>query len=111
MTAHKRAAATDWLAVILIGGGSSFGRDPDKERAIDIAIRNYRDWDHLFIVSDRDVTLNVVDVIGYGNLSWGAYPDGWLRGISEATGKDEKITRPVEQVIRRTPKWKTRRSA
>jgi hypothetical protein len=100
---------TDYLAVISIGAGSSFGRASDKEEAIKLAIRNYRDWDHLFVVSDTDVVLNVVDVQGYGQCSWGAYPGGWLYGTNEATGKHEKIDRPVEHITRRTPKWRKRK--
>lgn len=110
MTAQP-SAASDWLAVILIGGGSSFGRDANREKAIDLAVRHFRDWDHLFAVADREVKVNVVNVTGYSDLTWGAFPSGWLHGVNNATHADEPINRPVEIVVRRTPKWKRRRLA
>jgi hypothetical protein len=96
----------DYLAVIPIGGGSSFGRAPDKEAAIKNAITGLRDWTALFDLSAKEVTINVVDVDGYGDCSWGGYPGGWLHGTNEATGKDEAIERPIEYVKRVTPKWR-----
>jgi hypothetical protein len=98
----------DYLAVILIGGGSSWGRSPDKEEAIRGAIRNYRDWDSIYKVSDTDVVVNIIDVKGYDQCSWGAYPGGWLRGKNEATGETENIDRQIESVKRHTPKWRRR---
>jgi hypothetical protein len=46
---------SDYLAIIYIGGGSSHGRAPDKEKAITTALKNLRDWQSLFQVSDIDV--------------------------------------------------------
>ena len=48
----------DYLAVILIGGGSSWGRSPDKEEAIRRAIANYRDWDVYYKVANTEVIIN-----------------------------------------------------
>lgn len=103
------SAAHDYLAIIRMGVGSCFGRSPNKEEAIDNAVRSLKDWSHLFKVADVEVTINVVDVQGYGTVDWGDYPDHWLHGKNEATGADEPIRRDVEKVKRRTPKWKTRR--
>ena len=100
------APASDFIAVILIGGGSSWGRSPDKEEAIKNAIAALRDWEVYFAVSDIEITLNVVDVKGYSTCHWGGgYPGGWMRGTNETTGEDEAIKRPVEIVKRQTPKW------
>lgn len=94
----------DYLAVILIGSGSSWGRSPDKEDAIKRALRAYRDWDSLFDIYDKDVLINVVNVAGYSDCRWGGYPGGWMYGKNEATGADEPIKRKIEHVTRRMEK-------
>jgi len=98
----------DYLAVIPVGGGSSWGRASNKEDAIKIAVSSVKDWGGLFEVSGVPVKVNVVDVSGYGDLHWGVYPDGWLRGVNEETGKEEAIKRTVEVFDRTTPKWRKR---
>jgi hypothetical protein len=100
---------TDYLAIIPIGGGSSWGRAPNKDVAVERAIQALRDWDTLFNVSDIEVTLNVIDVQGYSDCAWGGYPGGYVHGKSETTGEHEAIKRPVEHVKRTTPKWKRRK--
>jgi hypothetical protein len=102
-------AKTDYLAIIPIGGGSSWGRDPDKETAINHAIRNFKDWEVYYDVSNIEVTINVIDVQGYDECAWGGYPGGYIHGTNEATGEDEAIKRPIEHVKRTTPKWKHRK--
>ena len=95
----------DYLAFILIGAGSSYGRATDKETAIKEALRSLRDWKHLYKVSDVDVVLNVVDVQGYDRVTF-AY-DG-VFGVPEATpgAKGQRIDREIERVERRRPKFK-----
>jgi len=100
---------SDYLAIILIGGGSSYGRASDKETAIKNAITSLRDWDHLFVVANIETTINVYDVTGYSDCSWGNYGDKFLLGTNEATGaENEPIERKPEVVKRTTPKWKKR---
>ena len=94
MPADKR----DYVAIVTIGAGSSHGRAPTPDEAVKRCLVYLRDWEHLFKVDDITVPVNVVEVTGYGDLHWGAYPDGWLHGINEATGKDEVITRPIEVI-------------
>jgi hypothetical protein len=106
MTDVKTAA--DYLAIIFVGGGSSWGRSPDKEKAIANAIKNFRDWRQLFEVDGVEVKVNVIDVQGYSDAHWGSYPDGWLHGTNEATGKDEVIERANDIITRTTPKRKVR---
>lgn len=96
----------DYLAIIPIGGGSSWGRAPDKEAAIKRAIKSLKDWNVYFNLSNVEVTVNVIDVHGYSDCSWGAYPDGYVHGKNEATGIDEAIKRPIEHVKCTTPKWR-----
>lgn len=97
---------TDYLAIIPISTGSSWGRSPDKEKAIKLAIANYRDWDVYYVVANTEVIINVIDVNGYGTVAWGSTG---LYGTNEATGEEEKIDRPIEYVKRITPKWKRRK--
>ena len=95
----------DYLAIIPIGAGSTFGRGRDKEKAIRTALAHLRDWDSLYNTSEIQVTINVVDIHGYGDCDWGF--DG-LQGVNEATGKYEPIQRPVEHIKRVTPKLRRR---
>lgn len=97
---------SDYLAIIYIGGGSTHGRAPDKEKAITLALKYVRDWRALFEVSNIPIIVNVIDVQGYGDVSWGV---GGLEGRNEETGAYEKIDRPVSTTTRRTPR--IRRSA
>ena len=102
-------AKHDYLAIIPIGGGSSWGRAPDKEAAIKNAIANYRDWEVYFVVANTEVTVNVIDVNGYSTCDWGGHPGGHIHGKNEVTGEYEAIKRPIEHVKRITPKWKRRK--
>lgn len=92
-----------------MGGGSSWGRSPEKETAIKNAITALKDWHVYFNVSGIEVTVNVIDVQGYGSCSWGGYPGGYVHGTNEATGVDEAIKRPIDHVKQMTPKWKRRK--
>lgn len=98
---------TDYLAIIPIGGGSSWGRAPDREKAIEHAIKSLRDWEVYFDVSEIDVTINVIDVQGYGKCVWDSRG---IHGTNEATGEDEAIKRQIEHVVRITPKWPRKRT-
>jgi hypothetical protein len=105
-TESTRAPEADYLAVIPIGGGCSWGRGSDKVEAVNNAVRQLRDWETLFVVSNIQVSVNVIEVTGYGECNWGYGP---VRGVNKVTGKDEPIDRPVEQVKAFTPKWRKRR--
>jgi hypothetical protein len=104
-TEGTRAPEADYLAVILIGCGSSWGRARDKNEAIANAIHSFRDWQSLYKVSNIEVTVNVADVRGYSDVSWGHFG---FHGTNELTGKDEKFEPKVEQVKAFTPKWRKR---
>jgi hypothetical protein len=94
MKDHK--PTTDFLAVILIGTGSVWGRDSDKETAIKNALRSYkRDAGTIFKISKGDdVVVNVVDVFPHDEVTWDH--SGFAAG-------SEKIDRPIEQVHREVP--------
>jgi hypothetical protein len=98
---------SDYLAIIRIGGGSSWGRASNKEKAITTALKALRDWQSLFEVSDIEVVVNVVDVEGYDVVQW--HVDGF-HGKKPGADTFEKFNPPLEYTNRRTPRFK-RRSA
>lgn len=87
----------DYLAVIFIAGGSSWGRSPKKEEAIKNAVRIYKsDWGKLFKIKRGDnVVVNVLDVFPHDQVAWDS------RGFW--TGDDEKLDRKVEIINRIVP--------
>ena len=92
------AQGTDYLAVILIAGGSSWGRHPDKAKAIKAALRIYKaDWGKLFKIRKGDeVVVNVVDVFPHNEVRFG--DRGFWIGDS-----DEKLDRKIEHVTAMVP--------
>jgi hypothetical protein len=104
--AHE-ASGHDYLAIIPIGTGSSWGRASSKETAIANALRSLKDWDVYFDVSEIEVTVNVIDVQGYSTVTWDSRGG---HGLNETTGENETINRPIEYVQRSTPKLKRKRT-
>lgn len=87
---------TDYLAVILVGVGSCWGRSPDKEAAVKNALRIYKkDAGSMFKIRKGDkVVVNVVEVSPHDEVSWET--DGlWADG--------EKLDRKIEQEHRIVP--------
>lgn len=67
MTNEKK----DYLAVILIGAGSSYARGPDREDCIArVKKMVVQDWSSLFEVAGKEATVNVVDVTGHEKVWW-----------------------------------------
>jgi hypothetical protein len=93
---------SDYLAYILIGGGSAWGRSESREAAISFAIKSLKDWNTYYDVSDKEVTVCVIDVSGYDEVVW-EYND--VSGKKPGAKKFEKIDRPIEREKRQTPKW------
>jgi len=91
----------DWLAIILIGAGSSYARGPDREDTISrcgkIAVS---DWSTLYDLAGKETTVNVVDVTGHDEVWWDS------RGVWSG---DKLIEASVEQVTVTLPKAKRRR--
>jgi len=86
----------DYLAVILVGVGSTWGRSPDKEKAIKTALRVYKqDAGSVFVIKKGDpVTVNVVDVAPHDEVWWDN------RGVYAG---DQKLDREIERVDRVVP--------
>lgn len=77
----------DFLAVALIGAGSSFARGEDKEEVIARLGRIIvSDWGGVYDVAGKDCSINVFDVTGYDNLYWDA------RGVHVNNGEQADIT-------------------
>lgn len=104
-------AKKDFLAIFLIGCGSSFGRADTAEKAVALCKRSAeQDWKSLFDLDGREVTINVYDVTGYDDLFWderGVHPDN---KPEETLGKDRhslvKVTLKVPSKHRRKRKVK-----
>jgi hypothetical protein len=61
----------DYLAIVLIGAGSTFARGEDKDATVKKCARGVmRDWSRLFDVKGKEVTVNVFDVTGHDDLRW-----------------------------------------
>jgi hypothetical protein len=90
------AHGTDYLAVILVGVGSCWGRSPNKEMAIKNCLRAYKqDAGSIFKIAKGDeVIVNVIDVAPHDEVSWDN------RGIWVG---DQKLERKIEQVHRSVP--------
>lgn len=86
---------TDYIAVILIGCGSSHGRSTDRDKAIAGCHAYLSDWKDLFAVKGHAFTAIVLDVFGYGEVQWS---HRGFRGVNEKTGEWEDITREPEYV-------------
>lgn len=91
----------DWLAWIEIGAGSTWGRSDTKSHAIIYAVHGLKDWDKLYDVWDKEVTVHVIEVTGYGDVIWDY--EG-VHGVPVVATEDKyvKIERPVERVKERT---------
>jgi len=90
----------DYLAVILVGGGSAWGRSHSKDEAIKNALRAYkRDWGTLLKIAKGDqVVLNVLDVAPHDQVSWDH--QGWWGKVGDDY---EKLDRKIEHIERRVP--------
>lgn len=97
---------TEYLAYILIGGGSAWGRSENKEAAISFAVKSLKDWQTFYKVEDTDVTVRVVEITGYDEVVW-EYDK--ISGKKPGAEKFEPIGNPIERVTRHTPDWKRSR--
>ena len=86
----------DYLAVILVGVGSCWGRSPNKETAIKTALRVYKqDAGSVYKIRKGDeVIVNVIDVAPHNEVHW------TNRGVFVG---DERLDRQIEQVHRSVP--------
>lgn len=95
----------DYLAVCLIGAGSSYGRSPDKEEAIAICKRQVEtDWSSLFELDGETATINVFDVTGHPEIYWDA------RGLHSESDPDAVFEHELREVTLSVPKQRKRRA-
>lgn len=100
----------EWLAWINIGAGCCWSRQRRREWAIDTAVKLLRDWDRLYDVYDKEVTVHVVEVTGYGALVWDY--EG-VHGVREGDEEGKYTTVPytVEHLKRQSPSKPKRKRA
>ncbi len=61
----------DYLAIVLIGGGSSFGRHSDPDEVVSLATEFLvSDWGHLYKLDGVEVKVNLYDVTGNDQVWW-----------------------------------------
>lgn len=98
MTEQKK----EWLAWVNVGAGCSWSRYPSKRGAIQAAVRMLRDWEKLYDVWDKEVTVHVIEVTGFADLVWDY--EG-VHGVPEGAtdGKYITIARTIEHEKRKTP--------
>ena len=83
----------DFLAIMMIGAGSSYARGPDRQDTIDRCAKiAVSDWGSLYDMSGKETTINVVDVTGYEKIWWDS------RGVHTAEDPKDDAVLPVEQV-------------
>ncbi len=95
----------DFLALVMIGAGSSYARGPDKDDCVKrCASIAHSDWGSLYDMDGKELTINVFDVTGYDKLWWDS------RGVHiaddpkyDATLENEmaKVTLPIKKRRRR----------
>ena len=89
----------DYIAIVLIGGGSSWYRASSEKKALDGVARLVRaDWGKLFRLPKGEIVpATLVDVTGYDDVSWD------VGGVWSDDG--ETRTRiPADRISRRTVK-------
>ena len=104
-TCGPAPAARDWLAIVMIGAGSSYARGPDREDTIERVLRlAASDWGGLYDLSDQPVSVNVYDVTGFEKVWWDS------RGVHTADDPKDDAELPYELVERKFPKAKRPRT-
>lgn len=90
----------DFLAVCLIGAGSSWGRCPDPERAIKNCTEALvSDWGSIYKLDGAEVMVNLFDVTGNDTVRWDV--DG-IHG-------DREEEFPIKRIEVRTVKLRDKR--
>ena len=83
----------DYLAIILVGAGSSYARGPDKQDCIERVQRiAVADWSSLFDLAGKEATVNVFDVTGHEKVWWDS------RGVHTHDDPAQDAELPSEQI-------------
>ncbi|USM11507.1 hypothetical protein vBCbaSRXM_62 [Citromicrobium phage vB_CbaS-RXM] len=73
MNAKTATETRDYLAIILVGAGSSYARGPDKEDVVKRVMKIvFSDWKSLFDLKGQTVSVNLYDVTGHDDVYWEA---------------------------------------
>ena len=93
----KATATSDFLAVIFIGGGSSYGRSKTKAGAIKACKRALRDWRDVFDLKGSSLTIHVIECDGFDEVTFDyqgftGKPDG------KPDAEWQKLTAPIEHI-------------
>jgi hypothetical protein len=84
----------DYLAIILVGAGSSYARGPDRDDCIARVSRMVvADWSSLYDVAGKEATVNVFDVTGHESVWWDS------RGVHTADDPADDAELTNEQVV------------
>lgn len=88
---NGKQSRRDFLAIIMVGAGSSYARGPDREDCIR-RVKHFAvsDWKTLFDLKGKEATVNVVEVTGHESVWWDS------RGV-HVEGKPD-VALPIEQV-------------
>jgi hypothetical protein len=60
----------DYIAIVRIGGGSSYGRGATVDEALARCTRAVRDWDRLFAVYEVPIKAAIYDTTGIDAVHW-----------------------------------------
>jgi hypothetical protein len=83
----------EYLAIILMGAGSSYARGHDRQESIDrVAKIAASDWSGLFDLDGKEAIVNVYDVTGRTEIWWEA------RGVFSKEDKGLGPIGPGEQI-------------
>jgi len=80
----------DYLAIVRIGGGSSYGRGETIDEAVRLCKMAVRDWDHLFGVYEVPIKAAIYDTTGIDAVHWD-------EGSTFATDTGEQI--PLKELV------------
>ena len=96
----------DYIAIVLLGGGSSWSRGPDAEKAIERVLWYVKhDWGSIFKMDGVEVRVNVWDVTGNDQVHWN---DCGMHGDREA---DFPITKVETRAVTLSDKRRVRKRA
>lgn len=65
------AIENDYIAIVYIGAGSSYGRANQINKAVELATKFLQsDWKHMFDFSGVNVSVNIYEVTGNTSVYW-----------------------------------------
>jgi hypothetical protein len=92
----------DYLGIIFLMGGSSYGRASTPEEARDNALRSLMDWAHLADLREAKVVVSTYDVTGHESIAWNA------RGVYDSDTNEDLHDRHLGHYRITTPDHRVR---